>query len=113
MIVEPNTISAKLPVPVPQPKSEGGNGRSESVKAAPDPDATASLAAEVADVQNDLQMSSDVDLNFSVNQGSGDVVVTVRDGSTGKVIREIPPEEMRNLASKIDQMAGLILDRKI
>ena len=71
------------------------------------------LQKKVADIQKNLQLNNNVDLDFSVNQGSGDVVITVRDESTGKVIREIPPEGMRNLASRIDSMAGLILDRKV
>ena len=113
MIIEPINISTKAPEPPPKPKVETGDGSPGRERAEPRTDDAARLAEKVADVQSSLQLNNNVDLNFSVSQGSGDVVVTVRDGSTGKVIREIPPEEMRNFASKIDSMAGLILDRKV
>ena len=100
MIVGTTTISTKTtPNPPPQAKVEMANGRSGKEKA--------------ADIQKNLQLNKNVDLDFSVNQGSGDIVITVRDESTGKVIREIPLEEMRNVDSRIDSMAGLILDRKV
>jgi flagellar protein FlaG len=114
MIVEPITISVKTtPNPPPQAKVDRANGRPETEKAEPKPDDAARLTEKVADIQKNLQLNSNVDLDFSVNQDSGNVVITVRDESTGKVIREIPSEEMRNLASKIDSMAGLILDLKV
>jgi len=35
-------------------------------------------------------------------------MVTVREESTGEVIREIPPSEMLDLAARIDEMVGLL-----
>jgi len=113
MIVEPITISTKTtPNPSPQAKGERADGRPEREQSEPKPDDVARLTKIVADIQKNLQLNKNVDLDFSVNHGSGDIVITVRDESTGKVIREIPPEEIRNLASKVDSMAGLILDLK-
>ena len=105
MIVGPITISTKTtPNPPPQAKVERVNGR---------PEDAVRLAEKVADIQKSLQLNNNVDLDFSANQGSVDVVITVRDESTGKAIREIPSEEMRNLASRIGSMSGRILDRKV
>ena len=109
MIVKTITISAKTPDPPPQTKVERANVRPESEKTVLKSDDTTRITKMVADVQNNLQLIKNVDLDFSVNQDSGDIVVTVRDESTGKVIREIPSEEMQNLASNIDSMAGLLL----
>ncbi|UCH01215.1 MAG: flagellar protein FlaG, partial [Deltaproteobacteria bacterium] len=36
----------------------------------------------------------------------------VMEGSTGEVIREIPPVEILNLAAKLDEMVGLIFDQR-
>lgn len=44
----------------------------------------------------------DRNLEFSVDDSSGRTVVTVRDGSTEEVIRQIPSEEALRLASGID-----------
>ena len=113
MIVEPITIAIKTTPNSLQAKGERANGRTEREKAEPKPDDVVRLTEKVAAIQKNLQLNKNVDLDFSVTQGSGDIVITVRDASTGKVIREIPPEEMRNLASKIDSMAGRILDLKV
>lgn len=66
----------------------------------------------VADVQQNLKMVHNVDLQFSVHEASGKIMVTVTDKDTGKVIREIPPSEILNLAAKFDEMIGLIFDQK-
>jgi len=66
----------------------------------------------VADVQENLNMVNDVDLQFSIHEASGELMVTVIDASTGEVIREVPPSEMLNLAAKLDEMIGLIIDQR-
>lgn len=66
----------------------------------------------VADVQENLNMVYDVDLQFSVHEASGELIVTVIDASTGEVIREVPPSEILELASKIEEMIGLIFDQR-
>lgn len=45
----------------------------------------------------------DRNLEFSVDDSSGRTVVTVRDGGTEEVIRQIPSEEALRLASDIDR----------
>jgi len=109
MSIETINITGNTPIPKAQgrasaEKEVSGNNK-EEVKA---PEST----PVVADLQNDLKMVSNVDLNFSVHQSSGKVVVTVRNEETGKIIREIPPSETLALADKIDQMAGIIFDQK-
>ena len=70
------------------------------------------LAALAADLQKNLNIVHDVDLQFKVHKASGKVMVTVTNESTGEVIREIPPLEMLQLAAKIDEMIGMIFDKK-
>jgi flagellar protein FlaG len=50
-------------------------------------------------------------LQFRVDQGSGKMVVTVTDGETGEVIRQVPGEEALKMAQRIEDMTGL-LDEK-
>ena len=55
--------------------------------------------------------SQNHNLNFRVDQGSGKMVVTVTDGETGEVIRQVPGEEALKMARRIEDMTGL-LDEK-
>ncbi|MEE8397521.1 MAG: flagellar protein FlaG [Desulfobacterales bacterium] len=100
------------PVPQPAPYSSpmkqafgGGNAPKPQT-----PDMAQSKAI-VADIQNNLQVLNNSDLAFSVDGRSGDVVITVTDAETGKVIRQIPAEEVRSLAEKLEEMVGLVFDQ--
>jgi flagellar protein FlaG len=55
----------------------------------------------------------DIRLNYSVNQPTGEVVVTVLDGQSGKVIREIPPQELLALAESMKQFEGILFNKKV
>jgi flagellar protein FlaG len=73
-----------------------------------------SQIAEVAmDLRNKMQVLHNVDLNFSVHEASGKIMVTVVDEDTGKVIREIPSRELLDLAAKLEEAIGLIFDEKV
>jgi len=115
MLVEHVNISGKGLAPSVQ-------ARAPTVKGAPQKDKEevwaekaqdlSHLSEQVADVQKNLTMIHGVDVQFNVHKASGEVMVTVREESTGRVIREIPPAEALNLAAKIDEMVGLIFDQK-
>ena len=64
------------------------------------------------DVQKDLNIIHNVDLQFSVHEASGELMVTIIDGSTGEFIREVPPSEILDLAAKMDEMIGLMFDQR-
>lgn len=51
-------------------------------------------------------------LTFSIDQGSGKTVVKLMDSETGKVIRQIPSEEMVAMSEAMDKMQGLLLKQK-
>ncbi|MDP1607055.1 MAG: flagellar protein FlaG [Rhodocyclaceae bacterium] len=48
-------------------------------------------------------------LNFSIDDSTGKTVVRVTDGETGEMIRQIPSEEMLDIAASLDKMQGLLL----
>lgn len=50
------------------------------------------------------------DLSFSVDDSSGEVVVRVVDGESGKVVRQIPSEELLRLAERLDEMRSLLFE---
>ena len=68
------------------------------------------MTQAVANIQEDLNVIHNVDLQFTVHEDSGRIMVTVRDQSTGEVIREIPPAEILDLAARFGEMVGLLFD---
>jgi len=49
-------------------------------------------------------------LNFSVDDSTGEVVVQVLDGDSGKVVRQIPSEDILRLADRLDEMRSLLFE---
>ena len=49
------------------------------------------------------------DIEFSIDEDSGQTVVKVIDRGTKEVIRQIPSEEMLELAKALDKLQGLLL----
>ncbi len=52
------------------------------------------------------------DLSFSVDDSTGDVVVKVIDGDSGKIVRQIPSEEILRLTERLDEMRSLMFEAK-
>ena len=75
------------------------------------PKAREELEAVVKEVNITLQQSTR-DLEFSVDDKSGERVVVVKDGSSGQTIRSIPSETMLRIANTIQDLRGLIYDDK-
>ncbi|MBW1614648.1 MAG: flagellar protein FlaG [Deltaproteobacteria bacterium] len=116
MLVEPVDISGKGFNPPAQARAPTVKATpqedKEDVKAEKAPDLS-HLSEKIANVQKNLMMIHDVDLQFAVHKPTGKIMVTVTDGFTGEVIREVPPSEILDLAAKIDEMIGLIFDQKV
>ncbi len=53
-----------------------------------------------------------IGLKFSVHEATNRIKVTVFDKDTGKMVREIPPQEVLDLVAKIDEMMGILFDKK-
>lgn len=56
--------------------------------------------------------SSAANLQFSVDSDTGQTVIRVVDGGTKEVIRQIPSEEVLQLAKSLDKLSGLLLKQK-
>ncbi len=69
------------------------------------------IAEIIAEVQTSLDIIGNLDLQFSIHEGTGKIMVTVRDEASGEVVREIPAREILDLAAKLDAMVGLIFDQ--
>lgn len=71
------------------------------------------LAELASDVQRNLNIMHNVDLQFKVHKATGRIVVTVTDGSTGKVIKEIPASEFLAFTEKFNEIVGIIFDERV
>lgn len=52
-------------------------------------------------------------VKLRVNSDINQVVITVIDKDTNRVIKEIPSKELQNLARHLNEIVGLLYDRKI
>ncbi len=62
---------------------------------------------------NDLDMLHHVGLQFSVHETTGRTMIKVINKDTNDLIREIPPEGLLNLAAKMQEMLGILFDKKV
>jgi flagellar protein FlaG len=67
-------------------------------------DATKRLQAFVSEVRSDIQ--------FSVDDQSGETVVKVIDRGTKEVIRQIPSEEALEIAKALDRLQGILVKQQ-
>jgi flagellar protein FlaG len=51
-------------------------------------------------------------LDFRLDDATGQMVVTLRDASTGEVIRQVPGEEALRIAQRIENGLSLMLDEQ-
>lgn len=65
------------------------------------------VEAAVATIQDFVQ-SVRRDINFSLEEGGGRVVVKVTDAGSGDVIRQIPSEEALQLAENLSEVRSLL-----
>jgi flagellar protein FlaG len=54
----------------------------------------------------------DTRLTFTIDEDTGETVISIIDSETGEVIKKIPPDEILSLKKRIGEMIGLLLDEK-
>ncbi|MEC0129081.1 flagellar protein FlaG [Paenibacillus pabuli] len=52
-------------------------------------------------------------LEFSIHKETHAVMIKVMNKETGELIREVPPEKILDVAAKMMEFAGLMVDKKI
>ncbi len=62
--------------------------------------------------KQDFSLINNVELKFNRDKETGQTYIKIVDKDTGKTLREIPPEEVRKLAEKLDEMVGILFDKK-
>ncbi len=51
-------------------------------------------------------------LSFSIDNSTGKTIVRITDAQTGEMIRQIPSEEMLEIARSVDRMQGMLLQQQ-
>jgi flagellar protein FlaG len=69
-----------------------------------------SVARVIEDYANDVH---NVGLKFQVHEDTGQFVIRVIDVNTNEVVREVPPENLLDLAAKMEEMMGMLYDEKV
>ena len=52
-------------------------------------------------------------INFRVDPGSGEMIVSVIDATTGEIIRQVPGEEALKLAQSIEARMSAMIDETV
>ena len=90
----------------PVPAVKGG-----SEKPAPQADQRAQRTLhEVVTDLNESMQSINTSISFSIDSANKKTVIKVSDASTGKVIRQIPQEDMLRIAAHLNELVGLLYD---
>lgn len=97
----------------PSPSRETGFSSFGRQEAGVPPESRSRQPEDVGEVVDRLRsqvQNLQRDLSFSVDDSSGEVVVRVVDGESGKVVRQIPSEELLRLAERLDEMRSLLFE---
>lgn len=70
---------------------------------------------EIADEFNNYVQNVRRELQFSVDDDSGRVIITVIDSESQEVIRQIPPEDISNIRTQLRnaESAGILVNAKV
>ena len=69
--------------------------------------------SRIAETMDSYVQSIQRDLKIQVHEKTGNIMVKVTSQETGKVIREIPPKELLDLAARIEEITGVLFDEKV
>ena len=71
------------------------------------------LGSTAGEIESSLIHSLNRKVDFHIEEDSNEVVVKIRDGETGDIIRQIPEEEFLRLTNRISEFNKSILDQTV
>jgi flagellar protein FlaG len=109
-----STVKMLAHKPAPKSDARAGGAAPDQQEVKPSQQAeeiVSKVAVKGAAEQIDSYLkSSGRNLEFQVDEESGEVVVRVRDAATGDVIRQIPGDEVLRLARALQENASVLVD---
>jgi flagellar protein FlaG len=95
-------------------KAQGASRDLGNTKKTPvDPKKVNNVVREAVDFFEKFAKENQFNLKFSVDDRSKSVVVQVLEKGSGKLIRQIPPEEILKLRQRISDLLGMIYDKEM
>jgi flagellar protein FlaG len=64
-------------------------------------------------MRKSMSETASSNLQFSIDDDTGDTIVRVTDHKTGELISQIPSKEMLELAKSLDRMQGMLLRQQV
>ena len=113
-----NTTKMSLQEGRPSQRTRQGAGQPEAgasnpTDAAPRPEAQDLGAREIEAMAEELNKALGElagNVSVSVDEPTGMVVVRIRDGSTGEVVKQIPPQQILDANVSMDKIIGILVD---
>ena len=68
---------------------------------------------EIVETLNEYTNVLQTKLGFSINENAEKIVVTVKNKETDEIIRQIPAEELMLIQEKMEELTGLLLNKKV
>ena len=108
-----STRPAQQPRPASEPVAvePAAVEQGQAVSAAEAAEAAESVRQAVEQANDALRRSA-VGVEFSLDQGSGRVIVRVVDSETKETLRQIPSEQMLAISRAIDDLRGLLIEQE-
>jgi flagellar protein FlaG len=107
----PKTTEAVVSAVSANKQADKSGKPSETAKPVGNTLSSGDLNSVVSDI-NSYAQTVQRGLSFNVDDKSGDVVVKVIDTDSGKVIRQIPSEELLKLAEQLEDIRSLMFEAK-
>ena len=118
-IIKPQQVKAPEKASAPAvrkekaPKEEAAKSEESKEKSAQLHRIQEAKTEQVAESIKKYVDSLQTDLKIQVHRETGKIMIKVISKEDGKVVREVPPEKLLNLAAKMEEMTGLLFDEKV
>jgi flagellar protein FlaG len=100
----PLAVPVSTPASATKPASETADAATRTTSPTDIRNAVEKVKEFVSPVASDIQ--------FSIDEDTGTTVVKIIDRTTDEVIRQIPSEEMLDIAKALDRLQGLLIKQK-
>ena len=110
--VAEQTVAAPQAVAVPAPAAAADSSASKDSSKESDAQKSEKLKTAVQEIEKFVQ-SVRRNLEFSIDEASGEVVVKVIASDTGEVVRQLPSAEALKIADSLHNAHSLLFDAKV
>lgn len=70
------------------------------------------VISEAVEIMNKMLEGYNRRFEYTIHEGTNDIMIRVIDETTNEVIREIPPKKILDMVASMLEMAGLLVDER-